>query len=69
MRNLGSNIDLRKVDFLSQQEISDRSHVLTNVNNGDIYDLFLTSKQVLIELTLRDVFVYKARAFTYFFRT
>ena len=27
-----------------------------------------TSKQVFIELTMRDVFVYKAGAFTYFFR-
>ena len=26
-----SNIDLRKVDFLSQEKISDRSCVLTNV--------------------------------------
>ena len=44
MQTFGSNIDLRKVDFLSQEK-------------------------VFIELTLRDVFVYKAGAFTYFLRT
>ena len=37
MRNFGSNIDLRKVDFLSQKKISDRSRVLTNVNNEDLF--------------------------------
>ena len=46
MQNFGSNIDLKKVDFLSQEKISDRFRVLTNVNNEDI-------------LSPRDVFVSK----------
>ena len=37
MQNFGSNIDLRKLDFLSQEKISDSSRVLTNVNNKDIF--------------------------------
>ena len=37
----GSNIDLRKVDFLSQEKISDPSRVLTNVNNEDIFNEIL----------------------------
>ena len=37
----GSNIDLRKLDFLSQEEISDRSRVLMNVTNEDIFNKIL----------------------------
>ena len=53
----GSNIDLKKVDFLSQEKISNRSRILTNVNNEDIFN----------KISLLDVFVYKAGVFTYFF--
>ena len=42
MQNFGSNIDLRKVDFLSQEKISDLSRILTNVNNEDIFNVWKT---------------------------
>ena len=41
MQNFGSNIDFRKVDFLSQEKISDRSRILTNANNEDIFNIIL----------------------------
>ena len=66
MRSFGSNIDLRKQDFLSQEKINDRSRVLTNVNNESFHffiPLSLYSELILIELTLRDVIVYKFHLF------
>ena len=36
MRKFGSNVDFRKVDFLSAEKISRRSRFLTNVNNENM---------------------------------
>ena len=53
MRNFGSNIDLRKLDFLSQEKISDPCHVLTNVNNEDkIFQTFYSSQMSPIQPTV-----------------
>ena len=45
----GSNIKMRKVDFLSQEKIIDCSRVLTNVNNEDINVLFDDFESMLLQ--------------------
>ena len=66
IKKFTNNADLRKQDFLSEKIIIDCSHFLTNVNNEDIFIEMVFTIYNFLKSTLRDVFVHKEGAVTYF---